>query len=346
MSNHKQTTQIEKKFGMSKNFPCPPCGGLATQQRKRDLKLWNRMKLCALSIFLLWISSLKIATYLASHAISVPPIQTLYNSCKSVLQVTRQEKQKFESCANTQITQCMLALDLVTTKEMNRVQLASQHNSKQVDALLKIKELCIADYANFKDALEKLTIFLPTSIPFIIETCSPDEQDNLLNSLISVDTYKSEALLIAANYEQNSKNTIKSLVDYAKIRADYDRNYIATHIAKSKEFFGHHLPLPPLNISGEIDYVMESVEQWVGCMSLSNNSSCILKDGMMSSFELVNSFHEQTKEKVTLFLEETSDAYKKKYDLIVEMNNDIMNKAQKWVNFFKGECLLKRNSIY
>lgn len=309
------------------------------QRHKFDLKLWNRMKLCSLAIFLLWVSSLKVAVYIASHAITVPSITTLYHSCKSALQVTRDEKLKFETCANSQISKCMNDLDLTTTHELNRAQISSQHNSKIVEKVEKIAEECESDYNDLRNALDTLTSFHPRLLQFQNDTCSAEEKDILMNSAISVDTFKSEAFLVAAEFEQTSQSTMNNIIKYAKIRAEYDTNYIKKHISKSMQFLDLNFQVPPLDISGEIEQVMSSVGNWAGCMSISRRAPCISLDGMIPSHELLLDFHIDAKTKATELLEKSRNAYNEKYNHIVEMHQNIMEKASNWVELFIGKTI-------
>jgi hypothetical protein len=306
-------------------------------RQKFDLKLWNRMKLCSLSIFLLWISSLKVATFIASHAIVVPSITSLYHSCKSALQVAREEKKKFEICANTQISKCMTDLDLMSKYELNRVQLSSQHNSKIVKKAQKIADECTLEYNDLRNALDDLTSIHPRLLPFKNDTCSSEEIDTLMNSVISTDTYKSEAFLVAAEFEQHSKSTMDNIIEYAKVRAEYDKNYIQKRIARATGFFDLNLQVPSIDISGEINQVMNSVGNWAGCLSISNRTPCKLVDGMISSHELILKFHKNAIEKATKVLDKTRNAYKEKYEQIREMHENIMDRAEKWTKIFIGK---------
>ena len=143
----------QKERGDKSRFRCFH-SFLPSKKQRNDRKLRNRMKLCSLSIFIMWASSLKTALYITSFAIDVPTILTSYNSCKSTFEVTRNEKEKFSTCVNVQVEQCESRLEVATERESERVNIASAHNSRIVKRMIDASRNCTGDYTAVRGALE------------------------------------------------------------------------------------------------------------------------------------------------------------------------------------------------
>jgi hypothetical protein len=167
-----------KEEGASRQKSARICSLFPSKRKLNDLKLRNRMKICALSIFLLWSCSLKNAAFIASYAMEVPSIATFYHSCKSASQIARDEKAKFTQCAKTQVDQCKFGLDILAERESRKVMTASEFNSKIITETEITLEACSADFNDLKSALESWSDS-NSYIPLHNGTCTAEEKELL-----------------------------------------------------------------------------------------------------------------------------------------------------------------------
>ena len=309
------------------------------KRNRNDPKLWNRMKICALSIFLLWSCSLKNAAFIASYAMEVPSIATFYHSCKSASQIARDEKVKFTKCTKTQVDQCKFGLDILAERESRRIMTASEFNSKVIGQTEIVLEACSADFNDLKSAL-KTWSGSNSKIPQNNGTCTAEEEKVLTNSVVSIDSYKSEAFLVSAKYENESKNTMDRIVDYTQQRFDYDQDYISKNAAIARDYFIDNLPVPlPLNLTDSAQFIMESVEDWASCLSMASDSSCELLEGLeiQSARQLILDFNQEMRVKSSAYVSEISDIYKQRVNEVKELHNEIVEVALVWQKLFMGE---------
>jgi hypothetical protein len=308
-----------------------------SKRKRNDLKLRNRMKICALSIILLWSCSLKNATYIASHAIEVPSIVTLYHSCKSAFQIARYEKETFSNCAQTQVDQCKASLDVLAEIESERVKSAAAYNSNIITVTENVLETCSSDFHNLKSALEKWSD-ANSFLPLNNDVCTAEEEEALTNSVVSIHSYKSGAFLVSATYEYESKNTMDRIIDYTAERIDYDQEYIAKNAAVAREYFKDNLlQVPPLDISDKAKAIMDSVQGWASCYSMSSDASCEFLEGFASSRQIILEFNRELRVKAQDYVDKIGGAYQQRHNEVKQHYNEIVGTALAWQKLFKGE---------
>lgn len=328
-----------KEEGASRQKSARICSLFPSKRKLNDLKLRNRMKICALSIFLLWSCSLKNAAFIASYAMEVPSIATFYHSCKSASQIARDEKAKFTQCAKTQVDQCKFGLDILAERESRKVMTASEFNSKIITETEITLEACSADFNDLKSALESWSDS-NSYIPLHNGTCTAEEKELLTKSVVSIESYKSEAFLVSAKYEYESKNTIDRIIDYTQQRFDYDQNYLSQNAAIARNYFDDHLPVPPpLNIIDNAQLIMDSVQDWTACFSMSSDSPCKLLNGLgiQSAHQLILGFNEEMRLKTSNYVNKIGDIYKERYDEVRKLHDEIVKSTLAWQKLFMGE---------
>ena len=298
------------------------------------------MKICALSIILLWTCSLKNATYIASHAIEVPSIVTLYHSCKSAFQIARHEKEIFSNCAQTQVNQCKASLNVLAETESERVKSAAEYNSNVITVTENVLEACSADFHDLKRALEEWSD-ANTFLPLNNDVCTAEEKEVLTNSVVSIHSYKSGAFLVSATYEYESKSILDRIIDYTEERIDYDQEYIAKNAAVAREFFKDNLPeVLPLEISDKAKFIMDSVQGWASCYSMSSDASCEFLQGLnlQSSRQIIIlEFNEELTVKAQDYVDKIGGAYQQRHNEVKQYYDEIVETALAWQKLFKGE---------
>lgn len=315
---------------------------LPTRKQSNDPKLRNRMKLCALSILIMWASSLKSVVYIVSFAIDVPSILTSYHSCKSAFQVTRDEEKRFSSCVDIQLDQCKSILEAETDRESERANLASLHNSQVLKHVTHYSSNCVADYTELRNSLEAW-IALKQSIPTHNTSCSGEEIQELLSTITSIESFKTDAFNVSTRIEANGRGTFNRMIDYTKIRIRYDQDYLQNHSETVQKFFYTEITLPSFNISSKILGVNETIDTMIACLSLRNDSNCPLQHNLLdASFESVHNlskkFKQESFDAYTEYISTMQDTYNSMYGKVEDFRNGAMISIEQWKQFYNGTC--------
>lgn len=202
-----------------------------SKEQRHDKRLQNRMKLCALAIFLMWSSSLRTAVYISTFAIDVPSFDIVSSSCKSAISVTREERDKFSTCVKVQVDQCEDDLGTAIELEIDRINGIISSNSEILNDIENIKENCVGNYTFLKRSLEGWVNELQ-AIPLKNDVCNSEESDKMLSSIGDIDILKAQTIAINSQFEIKSQNTVTNVVSYAKKRAKYDNEYFRNHTEK------------------------------------------------------------------------------------------------------------------
>lgn len=311
-----------------------------TKEQLNDLKLRNRMRLASFSVFLIWICSLKTATYLATYSIEVPPIEMLYRSCHATYEVVQDEREKFTQCAKTQLNQCEASLSKMAQDEYSRVDEASKQNSETNAAIAKVAEMCLQDYDGLTDILKQWSN-AGNEVPLMRNVCTEEEKKLLLNSIVSVDSLKSKAFQVSENYRRESEAIVADLIEYTRIRMDYDRRYIMSNTDLVEGFFETNLPRPRIDFTSQIEQARNSFQAWTDCMNIATDKSCSLE----VPTDLIVQFHNEVNQRGEEYINAMQAHYTRSYDRIVALHNNIVDKATKIYNFFKGKNCLRQYSL-
>jgi hypothetical protein len=262
--------KIQKRF---KSF-------IPKREQVKDKKLLNRMKLCALSIFLLWTASLKTAVFISSTVIDVPSSNFLLKSCETAFLVATDEKHNFQQCVDNQLERCFSDLKGAVSTEGTRIKVLADQNAALVDYVQSLAKECSQDYIGIRESLDGWVGKL-NSIPFNNDTCGMEEQIELSNSFGDVTLFQEETMTLTNKYINDGSNSLQAIVNYIKAREDYDRSYIMNHTKvmsnQLKQFFELSRPgLPdgifpnfPIQMFKEIvDHIFEVISiQTLGCFT-------------------------------------------------------------------------------
>lgn len=223
----------------------------------------------------MWATSLKVAVYVASYAIKVPPVQVLYESCKSAYNIAIEEKEKYTNCIRVQLDQCKNDLHNSIVMEVRRVNSTSEMNT---DLILHAKDSyqeCVSDYTSLRFSFEAW-VSAGQSLPLNSKSCSDLEQEQIMNTVGDINLIRSEALALSEEYGHVSQNTVKRIASYAKARAAYDGEYlnnrtkgIQDDISKfiSETVGDISVQAPNLEIDDLFEDLLVSIEGAVSCIS-------------------------------------------------------------------------------
>lgn len=312
-----------------------------TKEQLNDLKLRNRMKLASFSVFLIWICSLKTATYLATYSIEVPPIEMLHRSCHTTYEVVQDEREKFAQCAKAQLNQCEASLSKIAQDEFSRVDEASKQNSETNAAIDKVAETCLEDYDGLTNILKQWSN-AGNEVPLMRSVCTEEEKKLLLNSIVSVESLKSRAFQVSETYRRESEAVLTDLIEYTKARMDYDRRYIMNNTDLVEGFFETNLPRPRVDFTSQIEHARNSFQAWTDCMNIATDKNCSLD----LPTDLIVQFHNEVHQRGEEYIKAMQAHYTRGYDRIVVLHNNIVEKATNIYNFFKGKIVYDKISFH
>ncbi len=272
---------------------------LPSKHQIRDAQLQNRMKICILAVCLMWATSLRVAVYISKHAINVPSIYLLYESCKSAFQIAVEEKERYSKCISVQLDQCNSDLHQSAVAEVRRVNVSSMKNTDILHSVRDSYEMCASDYTSLRYSLEGW-VNNGQSLPLLesstslsstssttestgnststntnTNTCSAAEQQELMTSIGDMNLIRSEAKALSEEYGLNSQNTVQNIASYARARSEYDREYLDNHTQAMQDVVQSYMNevsqnMPDLDVDGIIQELYDNLDNAVSCITPRN----------------------------------------------------------------------------
>jgi len=236
------------------------------------------MLIATLAVALMWATSLKVAVYVVSFFVNVPPFDSVVDSCKSTYRIAREERHRFGDCVDLQVDQCNNGLAEASYKETRRVNGTEASNEATVDAARQIQSDCSSAYTSLRYTIEAW-VDAGHTVPYhnnhsssisSTTTCSTEDLNRLTNSVGDVSAVRSEAFSVSSQYSDESQSTVERLVDYAQLRAAYDAEYINNHTLRIEGQlfdFVNGIDMPPLDVEELFGDIQADVDMLVSCVS-------------------------------------------------------------------------------
>ena len=242
------------------------------------------MVVAILAVALMWATSLKVAVYVVSFFVNVPPFDSVVESCKSTYRITGEERRHFADCVDLQVDQCNNGLAEASYEETARVNATEANNQATVNAARQIQSNCSSAYTSLRYTVEAW-VDAGHTVPYHnnnsnnnsqtlsttnTETCSTEDLNQLTSSVGDVSAVRSEAFSVSSQYSDESQSTVERLVDYARLRAAYDAEYINNHTLRIEgELFdwGNGMEMPPLDVEELFSDIQADVDMLISCVS-------------------------------------------------------------------------------
>ena len=240
------------------------------EEKMNENRLRNRMKICSLSVCLMWASSLRTASFISSYAVQVPPLSVAYETCKSSTQVILEEESGFTQCVERQLEQCEKDLNTAIDLESKRVRQISTRNSKILNNLREVAMNCTEVGASLQKSLDSW-LSVSQEIPEKNNTCSTKDREAMFSTIYDISVLRSEAISISSKYSDESAMIMGNVVDYTKRRIGYDRNYASSYVHDFElEAMNYirRISLPTLNVSIEFQSIAQEIERLMDCSTL------------------------------------------------------------------------------
>ena len=309
----------------------------SSQHKIGDKHLRNRMKLCALAICLMWLSSLRVAVYFASFAMEIPTFHLLYKSCKGAFLVTLEERDQYSRCASVQIDQCFNTLETMIGSEKNRANQSSLLNSDTVLHARQSRDQCNSVYISLQQSLETW-VNNGQSLPFDNTTCSLDDQHNIMRTLGGYDAALSVAYDLSEKFTVESQDTVQRLTQYAKRRAVYDETYIDQHTKVLQNKLHEYIDkieiknIPELDLEGVVNEIRISVDSLLACTSIREVS----KGNQCQYFKGAQELVEDVYDKFIYIVERYHQELNIFFNRVEAYKNNVMQAYQVSSNFYFG----------
>lgn len=256
---------------------------IPSKHQLNDRKLQNRIKMCILAVCLMWATSLRVAVYIASHAVKVPQMQMLFQSCKNTFQIANEEKGRYAKCVDVQLEQCKSGLHRSIVTEVMRVNQSSTLNSDKVNYAKDKFERCTSNYNDLRFALERW-VDSGQPLPFEDSDCSNSEKEKIMSDVGDINLVRAKAVDITEEYSQQSQNTVNRMATYAKLRSNYDAQYLANHTKDMQDVvknfvLGLRDTVPEVDLKYLSDTLYESIDEAMSCVSPRSAVKGICKTG-------------------------------------------------------------------
>ena len=240
---------------------------------------WNRMRLCSFSVFLMWLTSLQTATFIASKSISIPSISIVNETCTSAIFAVNEEERNSKICVDIQLQKCQDDLEKAIQVESLRTQALSTMNDDLVLMTSKLADQFRRNVSSFQSILGRWseTHYLPTENA----TCSAKDREFISSSIYNVDNLKREALAHTSNYRDESMHVVQNIADYTKTRMTYDKNYATRYIGEFELTalqYMRRIRLPKSPAMPNLEELKSHIQGIIGCSTFVSTSSKMCTD--------------------------------------------------------------------
>jgi hypothetical protein len=249
---------------------------ISNKPKPQPKLLRNRLLMSILAVSLMWATSLKVAVYVVSFFVNVPPFDSVVNSCQSTYRITSEERRRFADCVDVQVDQCNDVLAEASYKETRRVNATEATNGATVDSARQIQSNCSLAYTSLRYSIEAW-VDAGHTVPYrhsdnssSASACTAEDLNQLTSSLGDISAVRMEAFSVSSQYSDESQSTVRRLVDYAQLRAAYDEEYIGNHTLRIKSQlvdFANGIEVPTLNVEELFNDIEADVERLVSCIS-------------------------------------------------------------------------------
>lgn len=127
--------------------PCDVCRCCPTKSQLHDEPLYNRMIMCFFAICLMWATSLKVASSVATSFIETPTASSVYDTCEDTYELIGEEKQEYVQCVEVQLGQCNINLAKAADAEAERIEAAHETNTAIIKAARELQSSCSAAFS-------------------------------------------------------------------------------------------------------------------------------------------------------------------------------------------------------
>ena len=258
----------------------------------------------------MWATSLKVAVFVASFFIDVPPFEFILKSCQAAYDISREEKKHYDDCVDMQLDRCNKDLIKRTYNLASKTDILAARNEKIVKKAKNTQSSCSSAYNSLRYSLESWTS-TGRRVPLMNTTCEDEERTELTSMVGDLSSVRSEAFSLSTQYSDESQIIVTKLSGYAEARATYDVDYIGnhTHVVQDKLYkYAKGIDVPLMDMTGMFDEISADVDSLMSCVSLRNVNygSCPYFEGAQ---ELLADIRERVDTRLDIYVNELQAFY-------------------------------------
>jgi len=280
-----------------------------------DPYLRNRMKICFLAVCLMWATSLKVASFISSYFIEVPPVDIMLTSCRGAYGITKEERVRYSRCVDVQLDWCNRNLHSHTAAETQKINVTADQNKLTVIDAERINTHCSDAYKSLRYALESW-VSKGETVPLISDfesSCSAEDRKEVITSLGNINSFLTDAIAISNMYRTESETTVGLLASYATARTAYDKEYLdnhTNHVQNEVQLFANSIDVPVLNFTDLFHDLDVEFDILISCVSprATEKGTCPLFEGAQELIEKTKMVYDARINAYTKVLEDLEDS--------------------------------------
>lgn len=239
----------------------------------------RRVWLCALSLSLLWVTTLKAAIGIVGLFFTSPQFSSVYSTCTFAYDEISDQRIKYADCVEREVAVCDAELHLAFQKEKARSEAAMRRNDQVLEAISAANGNCSVALTGSSTSLSEWVAVGGNQITYMTERCSVEEIGQVQSKFNDASDIKTSGVADLVAYIHASEDSFRGVAAYSKSLNKYNIQYIANR-TKSLSISTGHVSIDgdsiALGVATHLDAslaaMLASVDQLVDCMGLSNSS--------------------------------------------------------------------------
>lgn len=251
---------------------------------------WNRLAFCLFAQVLLWTTTLRNSTIIASDYISVITFSSVYSSCAEGHRVIAEEKSNYDYCVKKQLNMCDLDFDDKAKTETRRVQQGVEANFAIQSSISNQQQNCSTVLKSSKQILSSWNSRKTGDTILFTDSCEKSSQLLIQADIGKDHTSSYKASSFSASYVESSNSRISTLSTYASDLTAYNYDYIQN---KTENLHLQTLEAISIKVNEhikqlEINFrpIYNLTDDILACMSLDSSAKyrCTFPDNLYDEF--------------------------------------------------------------
>lgn len=240
-------------------------------------KPFNRFIFCLTAICLLWLTSLQFCVNIVDQFVTIPTIQSVFDTCSYSYSIADEQRKQFQRCARMQYKNCESDLSFAFEMEQSRVQDIHRQNQVFAKRFVGNANNCSSSVSNAKLLLQSWSNSgVEYTIPYL-DQCAPNQRQKVASMIGDSSGTSTSAYSSSQQYSQASDNSVHRLATYTADLNRYNAQYVQNKTKGLQDLSVHIIsdisPVYIGSLDGILDPMHEVVQQLVACVSLSANDA-------------------------------------------------------------------------
>ena len=272
--------------------------------------LAHRAYLCALSLTLLWTTTLKVAIGIVGIFFNTPPFSAVHSTCEAAYVEVLSQRDKYGDCVERELSVCDQELNEAYESEKQRSNDVLESNAKKLDLIGGQVTACGTTVEATGASLQQWSVAGGSNtISYSYgPQCTADQMSLLKARVKDAHEIKSEGMAGLRQYISDTEDTLNSVAAYSEGLSAYNKQYIQNHtgglVSSSYrvKLDGDMAVASAISkVKAEMNALVLSTEQLIICLGLSNSTTsterkkCVSGRGVYDIYTEIVSFVELEK---------------------------------------------------